>query len=55
MACPMANSTLNIARLGDVQNGSTHSAELHVVDAHIVFLEVLYETRHANWFMRMRE
>ena len=55
MARPVANSTFNVARLGDVQDGSTHSAELHVVDTHAVFLEVLYETRHAEWFMRLSE
>ena len=55
VARPVTNSTFDIARLRDVQDGSTHSAELHVVHTHVMFLEVLYETRHAEWFMRLNE
>ena len=46
MACPVADSTFNITRLGNIQNRTTDSAKFDIVDADVPFLEVFDEGGH---------
>ena len=43
MASPVANATLNIARLGNVQNGTTNMAKFDIMSANITLFKVIDE------------
>ena len=46
MACPVTNAAFNVTRFGQVENGTTHLAELDIVYADIAPLEVFHKSGH---------
>ena len=46
MTCPMTNTTFNIARLWNIQDGTTDSAEFDIIDSNTLLLKVFHEFGH---------
>lgn len=53
MTRPMTNTTFNIARLWNIQDGTTDSAEFDIIDSNTLLLKVFHEFGHcSSWLCR---